>query len=152
MRLARGSAAILVVFLAVVAVGAAMRAPDDPGAPHAAVPEPAPADPPPPGSMGPLRVHEQNPRYFADKSGRPVYLTGSHVWWNRLDRTWKAAACASQAGRFDYEAYLRAGRCSSKTSRGTGTRTRSTRGGAVRSFTASFDGPAVLWLRLVSRP
>ena len=105
-RLGRGAAAILVVFLAVVAVGAAMRAPDDPGALHAAIPEPAPADPPPPGSMGPLRVHEQNPRYFADKSGRPVYLTGSHVWWNRLDRTWKAAGCAGQAGPFDYDGYL----------------------------------------------
>jgi Family of unknown function (DUF6298)/Putative collagen-binding domain of a collagenase len=31
---------------------------------------------------GPLRVLASNPRYFADPSGRPVYLTGSHAWWN----------------------------------------------------------------------
>ncbi|MHC4797390.1 MAG: hypothetical protein ACYTF1_12170 [Planctomycetota bacterium] len=27
---------------------------------------------------GPLKVHPQNPRYFADRSGKAVYLTGSH--------------------------------------------------------------------------
>jgi hypothetical protein len=30
--------------------------------------------------MGPLVVHPSNPRYFADATGRPVYLTGSHTW------------------------------------------------------------------------
>jgi hypothetical protein len=29
---------------------------------------------------GPLTVHPANPRYFADPTGRPVYLTGSHTW------------------------------------------------------------------------
>jgi len=29
---------------------------------------------------GPLRRCETNPRYFADATGRPVYLTGSHTW------------------------------------------------------------------------
>ncbi|HSV74244.1 MAG TPA: DUF6298 domain-containing protein [Chthonomonadales bacterium] len=32
---------------------------------------------PPPG---PLRTHPANPRYFAEPSGRPVYLAGSHTW------------------------------------------------------------------------
>ncbi len=30
--------------------------------------------------MGPLAVCAENPRYFADASGRPVYLSGSHTW------------------------------------------------------------------------
>ena len=30
--------------------------------------------------MGPLSIHPGNPRYFADPSGRVVYLTGSHTW------------------------------------------------------------------------
>jgi hypothetical protein len=33
-------------------------------------------------TQGPLRVHAQNRRYFADRDGRPVYLTGSHTWAN----------------------------------------------------------------------
>jgi hypothetical protein len=34
---------------------------------------------------GPLRVHPGNPRYFADGSGRAVYLTGAHTWNNLVD-------------------------------------------------------------------
>ena len=30
-------------------------------------------------SMGPLKVHPANPRYFADRCGQAVYLTGSHT-------------------------------------------------------------------------
>ena len=37
-------------------------------------------------TSGPLRRHARNPRYFADGSGRAVYLTGSHTWWNLQDR------------------------------------------------------------------
>jgi hypothetical protein len=33
-------------------------------------------------SLGPLRVHPDNPRYFAASSGRAIYLTGSHTWSN----------------------------------------------------------------------
>jgi hypothetical protein len=29
---------------------------------------------------GPLRVHPENPRYFADDTGRAIYLAGSHTW------------------------------------------------------------------------
>jgi uncharacterized protein DUF6298/collagenase-like protein with putative collagen-binding domain len=37
------------------------------------------------GAVGPLRVSTANPRYFADPSGRIVYLTGSHYWKNVQD-------------------------------------------------------------------
>lgn len=36
-------------------------------------------------AQGPLRIHSEIPRYFADDSGRLVYLTGSHTWWNLQD-------------------------------------------------------------------
>jgi Family of unknown function (DUF6298)/Putative collagen-binding domain of a collagenase/Protein of unknown function (DUF4038) len=49
---------------------------------------------------GPLRVCAENPRYFADTTGTPVYLTGSHTW----------AALQERAGPdtppFDYAGYL----------------------------------------------
>jgi hypothetical protein len=35
--------------------------------------------------VGPLRVSSDNPRYFADPSGRVVFLTGSHYWKNVQD-------------------------------------------------------------------
>ncbi len=53
---------------------------------------------------GPLRVHPANPRYFADASGRAVYLTGSHVWNNLLDGVDQGACPA--APESDYDAYL----------------------------------------------
>lgn len=57
---------------------------------------------------GPLRVSKANPRYFTDGSGRAVYLTGSHVWWNLLgDRTWRAACAPVRPARFDYVDYLK---------------------------------------------
>lgn len=31
---------------------------------------------------GTLRLNPQNPRYFMDKSGKAIYLTGSHTWAN----------------------------------------------------------------------
>ena len=52
--------------------------------------------------MGPLRVHPQNPRYFADGSGRAVYLTGSHTWSNLQDQGPK-----DPPKPFDYEALSR---------------------------------------------
>jgi hypothetical protein len=33
-------------------------------------------------TAGPLTSCAENPRYFADTTGRPVYLTGSHTWAN----------------------------------------------------------------------
>jgi len=37
---------------------------------------------------GPLTVHPGNPRYFADASGKAVYVTGSHNWNNFQDMGW----------------------------------------------------------------
>ena len=34
------------------------------------------------GMQGPLTVHSTNTRYFADGSGKAVYLTGTHTWNN----------------------------------------------------------------------
>ena len=53
-----------------------------------------------PAATGPLRVHSGNPRYFADLSGRLVYLTGSHTWDTFQD--------IGPAGTppFDYSKYL----------------------------------------------
>lgn len=58
-------------------------------------------------ASGPLRVLPSNPRYFADRSG-PVYLTGSHVWWNLVGgQTWKSDCRRGAVRRFSYDAYLR---------------------------------------------
>jgi hypothetical protein len=82
-----------VVTLAAVSVGSAL-----PGRAHA---EQARA-------TGPLRVLAANPRYFADGAGRPVYLTGSHVWWNLLgSTTWKSdCRNGGSAQPFSYQDYL----------------------------------------------
>ncbi len=50
---------------------------------------------------GPLRVHPENPRYFADGSGRAIFLVGSHTWANFQER-----GVEGQTPDFDYEAYL----------------------------------------------
>ena len=52
--------------------------------------EPSPA-------TGPLTVHPTNPRYFADPTGRAVYLTGSHTWSNLQD---------GDSSVFNYSSYL----------------------------------------------
>ena len=53
-------------------------------------------------ASGPLRRCPGNPRYFADASGKPVYLCGSHVWNNLVDM-----GPADPPPRFDFQAYLR---------------------------------------------
>ena len=53
---------------------------------------------PPETPSGPLRVHPENQRYFADAEGKPVYLTGSHVWTSLIDYTHHAP--------MDFDAYL----------------------------------------------
>jgi hypothetical protein len=52
-------------------------------------------------ARGPLRVHPDNSRYFADTSGNAVYLTGSHTWNNLVDM-----GPSDPPERFDYVAYL----------------------------------------------
>jgi len=54
--------------------------------------------------MGPLRTCTANPRYFADASGRPVYLTGSHTWQSLQDGILSNYTTVSQP--FDYTGYL----------------------------------------------
>ena len=56
---------------------------------------------------GPLRPLKANPRYFTDgRSGRPIYLVGSHTWWSQGDETWPVCAGYGRHGRFDFNAYL----------------------------------------------
>jgi len=50
---------------------------------------------------GTLRVSAVNPRYFADASGRVVYLTGSHYWKNVQDN-----GTTDPPPAFDNAAYL----------------------------------------------
>ena len=50
--------------------------------------------------MGALRINPANPRYFADGTGRAIYLTGSHTWENFQDID------QPTFGAFDYAAYL----------------------------------------------
>jgi len=54
--------------------------------------------------MGPLRVCAENPRYFADPGGRPVYLTGSHTWQSLQDGVLSGYTTVAQP--FDYTGYL----------------------------------------------
>jgi hypothetical protein len=50
---------------------------------------------------GPLTVHPQNPRYFADADGDVVYLTGSHTWFSLQDEFSPGYNIV-----FDYDEYL----------------------------------------------
>jgi hypothetical protein len=52
-------------------------------------------------AMGSLRVHPENPRYFDDGSGRPVYLTGAHTWSNLQDQL-----SPDPDVKFDCDAYI----------------------------------------------
>jgi hypothetical protein len=52
-------------------------------------------------ATGPLQRHPENPRYFADADGRPVYLTGSHTWLNLVD-----GGSNDPSAPFDYELWL----------------------------------------------
>jgi Family of unknown function (DUF6298)/Putative collagen-binding domain of a collagenase len=64
-----------------------------------------PADRRPPAKT--LRVLRSNPRYFTNGSGRAVYLTGSHVWWNLVgSRTWKVDCERGRVEPFDFGQYL----------------------------------------------
>ncbi|MGC9326200.1 MAG: DUF6298 domain-containing protein, partial [Candidatus Hinthialibacter sp.] len=52
-------------------------------------------------ATGPLRVCQDNPRYFTDGGGKAILLTGSHVWYNLVDM-----GPADPPPAFDYNAYL----------------------------------------------
>jgi len=51
--------------------------------------------------MGPLTVSATNPRYFADASGRAVYLAGAHTWNNLVDM-----GSQFPPRSFNFDAYL----------------------------------------------
>jgi hypothetical protein len=51
--------------------------------------------------LGPLRLCPANPRYFADPTGRPVVLTGSHTWPSLVDM-----GPSDPPPAFDYTGYL----------------------------------------------
>jgi hypothetical protein len=55
---------------------------------------------PPAQASGPLRVCAENPRYFADATGKPIYLTGSHTWAKLQERA------GPDTPPFDYDGYL----------------------------------------------
>ncbi len=52
-------------------------------------------------ATGPLQVYPENPRYFADGSGKAIYLTGSHTWANLQDQL-----SPDPDVKFDFDAYL----------------------------------------------
>ena len=54
-------------------------------------------------AMGPLRVHPGNHHYFADASGKAVFLTGSHTWANFQENAYEKAPSPPP---FDFNAFL----------------------------------------------
>lgn len=54
------------------------------------------------GGMGPLSVSRSNRRYFADGTGRPVYLAGMHTWSDLQDN-----GTSTPPPQFDFDRYLR---------------------------------------------
>src|SRR5262249_18614302 len=52
--------------------------------------------------MGPLSVSTANPRYFSDRNGNAVYLTGSHNWYSLQD----AGQLEHPVTTLDYNSYL----------------------------------------------
>ncbi len=52
---------------------------------------------------GLLRVSEENPRYFVDESGRPVFLSGLHDGWELQDYAW---GDANPGVLFDWDGFL----------------------------------------------
>lgn len=53
---------------------------------------------------GPLKVSQDNPRYFSDNSERAILLTGSHTWANFQEHYTE-----KQTATFDWEGYLHSG-------------------------------------------
>lgn len=57
---------------------------------------------------GPLRVHPANPRYFTDRSGKVIFLTGSHTWGNLQDISYAGQPSPPPLDFPAYLAFLRA--------------------------------------------
>jgi hypothetical protein len=65
-----------------------------------------PANPPSPAASatpatGPLRIQQENARYFSDGNNKAVYLTGSHTWASLQD-----IGPTDPPAAFDFSAYL----------------------------------------------
>ena len=56
-------------------------------------------------ASGPLKVSSANPRYFADATGNPVYLTGAHTWQDNVDG-WGMPNDCPVPPPFDWTGYL----------------------------------------------
>ncbi len=52
-----------------------------------------------------LRILKENGRYFGNGTGKAVYLTGSHVWWNLSGPDW-TGSCAGAEDGFTFDGYL----------------------------------------------
>lgn len=50
---------------------------------------------------GPLRVCKENPKYFCDRDGKAILLTGSHTWYNLIDM-----GPSDPPPAFDYPQYI----------------------------------------------
>lgn len=58
-------------------------------------------------ATGPLKPHPENPRWFADASGKAIVLVGSHVWQNLQDNGLIIrGAVQNPPPVFDYDGYL----------------------------------------------
>jgi hypothetical protein len=57
-------------------------------------------------AKGPLTVCKPNPRYFADGSGRAVYLTGSSCGWEMQDDAWSGYSAPGTHVKFDFIGFL----------------------------------------------
>jgi hypothetical protein len=55
----------------------------------------------------PLRVHETNPRYFTDDTGKAIYLTGSHIWSTIHSWPWDHPNWNPSMNDKEFDAYLR---------------------------------------------
>ena len=97
---------VLLLALAAAAAGVLTRGTEGTSAPSPAPSAKSAKEPTRRAKLGPLRVLRSNPRYFTDGTGRAVYLTGSHVWWNLGDRTWPVECLSVGPARFDYANYL----------------------------------------------
>ena len=58
-------------------------------------------------TLGLLRVHPSNPRYFTDGSGRAIYLGGHQIFVDLQDNTFGKYTTYNQQAQLDWDEYLR---------------------------------------------
>ena len=57
-------------------------------------------------NAAPLTVHQSNPRYFTDGSGKAIFLTGSHTWNSLQDGAFFTTENRNPPPSFNFTAYL----------------------------------------------